>query len=201
MRVEVADHQQQLKEKHAGGPQGGGSSKPRQKILGQDQLHLKKQESTQKKCSRIRPAGTASEFRRKRSGHLSGSIVPERLHLAEWDSHQNLYADRLIAHQRGTEDPLLESAGDRVADFGVRSALDRYLRDFAVFPDNDESLDAFPTVTLMASASTRKPGGFSSHHAGVEAFSEISIVLVSSNSSCAATGPAENTGAANNIKS
>jgi len=46
--VQVAAQQQQLKEKHAGGPNRGRSAKPRQDVFAQYQLYLEKKECSAK---------------------------------------------------------------------------------------------------------------------------------------------------------
>jgi hypothetical protein len=48
VRVEVAEEQQELEKKHAGGPDGGRASEPGKNHLGDDGLDLKQQESAKK---------------------------------------------------------------------------------------------------------------------------------------------------------
>ena len=51
--ISVSAGEEDLKEQHGRGPQGGGASKPRQQGFGDQRLDLKKQQSRKKNAKRI----------------------------------------------------------------------------------------------------------------------------------------------------
>ena len=51
--IQIPSHQQQLKEEHAGGPDGGAPAIPRQDVAGDDWLDLEQQERPEKDRDRV----------------------------------------------------------------------------------------------------------------------------------------------------
>ena len=64
--IEIACQEQKLEDKHVGGPNGGGTSEPREDVFADDELHLKEEKGAEKDGGGERPDDVCWRRRERR---------------------------------------------------------------------------------------------------------------------------------------